>query len=405
MFRDVFEGMSHPYAALEAEVLDAIAGEHAAQVVASFTDRFSVPLAEAGGGLASYLEGWSAHEPRLGDVWNTAFGAAENLARGTSASAGAVRRHAVELALAMQEAGRAGGLRVDLDAAVPLRFGRWCLPPATRVAVDGDGERVRIDFDGGLNGSCAVFARDGEGAWALEDGAATPLARTPVRERALHFLPPALADEDRGEELAYEVVPADERVVSAWAAALELIGRAEPRYLGWIDRGIRDIVPLDVPGGKMVSGSRTRRWGEVFMTAVLEPLQLCEMLVHEVSHQHYFLGLMVSPVHDGSDETLYYSPLKRRGRPIDKILLGYHAFANVVLFYRACRARGIETHVEEAKILPELAELEAPLRETRALTELGRAIWEPLAERLEATRDAAPPTPGPSVAAAPAGTL
>jgi HEXXH motif-containing protein len=310
-----------------------------------------------------------------------------------------VRRHGAQLALAMQAAGHAGGFRAGLDVPVPLRFDRWLLPAANDLAVEGDGERVKVDLDGQR---AATFARDGDESWALADGSPSPLAQTRVLARSISFLPPAAVDDERDEELAYDVVPADDVVVGAWSAALALIGRAEPRYLGWVDRGIRDVVPLAVPGGTMISGSRTRRWGEVFMTSVLGPLELAEMLVHEVSHQHYFLGLMVSPVHDGSDETLYYSPLKRRGRPIDKILLGYHAFANVVLFYRACRARGIETHVEEAKILPELAELEAPLRTTHALTELGRAIWEPLAERLEATREGvATPPPGPPATATP----
>src|SRR5438046_7090098 len=35
---------------------------------------------------------------------------------------------------------------------------------------------------------------------------------------------------------------------------------------------------------------------------------LAEMLVHELSHQHYYVASSHGPVDDGSDDNLYYSP-------------------------------------------------------------------------------------------------
>jgi HEXXH motif-containing protein len=78
--------------------------------------------------------------------------------------------------------------------------------------------------------------------------------------------------------------------------------------------------------------------------------------------------------------------VKQTGRPLDKILLAYHAFANVVLFYRMCRESGLEDNgyldYNEANIIPQLRQLEEPLAQTKGLTELGRAIWEPVSKRV-----------------------
>jgi HEXXH motif-containing protein len=70
------------------------------------------------------------------------------------------------------------------------------------------------------------------------------------------------------------------------------------------------------------------------------------------------------------------------------ILLAYHAFANVVLYYRACRSRGMEMLANlcerEQQVRQVVAQLEQPLRQTTALTSLGRALWEPLVAQVHA---------------------
>src|SRR6266852_5178334 len=110
------------------------------------------------------------------------------------------------------------------------------------------------------------------------------------------------------------------------------------------------------------------------------------MLVHEATHLYFHLLCSVGNVDDSSDSTLYYSPIKRQGRPIRAILLAYHAFANVVLFYRLCQEKGLSDdgycRQQENDLLPQLKQLEASLHTTRALTPLGLALWEPLAERV-----------------------
>jgi HEXXH motif-containing protein len=89
---------------------------------------------------------------------------------------------------------------------------------------------------------------------------------------------------------------------------------------------------------------------------------------------------------DGSDPALYYSPIRHTGRPIRWILIAYHAFANVLLFYRCCAANGLDKdpycRLNEKVLVPQLEQLEGALRKSRALTPLGRALWEPLAAKI-----------------------
>src|SRR5947199_246194 len=385
MLAEIYKGFSCPAEPLDAEVLDAILTAHMQRVVDAFLDRYAGPLEQSGEGLVETLADWPSFSPSRPDVWNTAFGIAERLTKLEAGEEGSFAEPGVygaRLALAMQAAGLPGAFESRFDKPARLRFDRFFLPPTREISARGDGSRVLIELDGGRRG---LLVRDG--GWRVEhpiDGAEA-LRQVPTGvagARPVTFVAEEVLGDERQEGIPYPVAPATDEVEAAWAAAFDLIGRCSPAYLRWIGRGLREIVPVAAPDGAMISGSHTQRWGEIYMTDKLAPLKLAEMLVHECSHQHYFFGCFLSRVEDGSDPTLYYSPLKKVGRPLDKILLGYHAFANVILFFRECREQGVETGVEEGTILPELAQLEAPLRQTHGLTELGRAIWEPLAERI-----------------------
>lgn len=121
------------------------------------------------------------------------------------------------------------------------------------------------------------------------------------------------------------------------------------------------------------------------MSFECDPIAVAEMLVHECAHHYFHLSSRLEPVDDGTDHSLYFSPVKNTGRPIDKILLAYHAFANVLIFYRTCLASDIQDHGycrrNATELVPQLKQLESALRETTALTETGNSLWLPLAER------------------------
>ena len=175
-----------------------------------------------------------------------------------------------------------------------------------------------------------------------------------------------------------------------WVGAVKLLETHSPSYERWCGRVLRSLILLDSGGRpEMFSASTAQRPGVVESSHHPEAIKNAESLVHEASHQHFFLAEMLGAVDDGSDTKLYYSPVVQRERPIDRILFAYHAFANVMLLYRACLRAGVDTggfcELEHDKLSAPLHHLDSTLRATTALTSVGRALWTPLARELEAT--------------------
>jgi HEXXH motif-containing protein len=112
-------------------------------------------------------------------------------------------------------------------------------------------------------------------------------------------------------------------------------------------------------------------------------VRVAEGLIHESSHPLFHFALLDTLFANGQDQRLYYSPYRRADRPIDRILLAFHAFANVALFYRRLRtvpefkdlaAAEIESHREL------LAPMATVLEQSDGLTPDGRAFFEAIQE-------------------------
>jgi len=161
------------------------------------------------------------------------------------------------------------------------------------------------------------------------------------------------------------------------------VGKHSPQYLRWIQRLVRQILPLHDGPGMTTSSTAEWRPGVLYLANRLDPSALAEMLLHEGSHQYMYVLRRLGSLDDGSDPSLYYSPLSRQMRPLATIVLAYHAVGNILLFCRDCpsssrlRPRRVEKDYSEA-----LAAYEGVLRGSRALTRLGAALWEPISERL-----------------------
>jgi HEXXH motif-containing protein len=113
---------------------------------------------------------------------------------------------------------------------------------------------------------------------------------------------------------------------------------------------------------------------------------LAELLIHEAAHQYFNVLCLLGPFDDGTDQTLYHSSAVGRPRPLDRIGVAYHAFANVMIYYRECVAKGIQDDGWCARHIESWTEglrvLEQPLRGNPALTDIGKALCEPLIERV-----------------------
>ena len=108
------------------------------------------------------------------------------------------------------------------------------------------------------------------------------------------------------------------------------------------------------------------------------------MLVHESSHQHFFLAKHLGPIDDGSDKNQYFSPMVNDNRPLEKMLLAYHALINMGSLYRAMKGLNA-THQDFVSkrigyIFKKLEHVEPVVRDARAFSEMGQAIYDRLAE-------------------------
>lgn len=166
-----------------------------------------------------------------------------------------------------------------------------------------------------------------------------------------------------------------------YQAALELLELHAPAFARWVGRVMGFVSPIEAPAGLMRSGS-SRQWpGVAEISFRNDPAAIAEMLVHEASHHHFNVLMMIDPVTDGSDLKQYYSPFRKCDRPIEMILLAYHAFANVLLYYRECQRTGVDDNGyckrNEAELIPDLRKLEEALEATGSLTEAGERLWRP----------------------------
>lgn len=237
----------------------------------------------------------------------------------------------------------------------------------------------------------------GRTARALRDWAASKLLLSPITTpeslpafRGNHrFLIRYKEMLDADDPFREEAISVEEHasVVAAFDRAFDIIDAFAPEYGPWTLRLLRDIIPLDSAPGSMRSGSSVAEPGSCHISFRVGPVQLAEMLVHETTHQYYYLLSRYGPVDDGGDQQLYYSPAKECGRPIHYILIAYHAFANVLLFSRRCLAGTNEDKDgylrHNVNVLSGwMQSFERALQRTRALTDVGRALWLPLAREL-----------------------
>jgi HEXXH motif-containing protein len=165
------------------------------------------------------------------------------------------------------------------------------------------------------------------------------------------------------------------------AQALGLLRALAPRYRDWVTRVLRRLIVVAAPQAGIMSGNLHGYYSMFYISDCRDPLVIGEMLVHEASHQYFHSITPLEDVADHTDPTTYYSPFVRCQRTIDRLLLAYHAFANVYLYYRECLDS--QDHHERARaglrtVYDDLNVVEETLMTSDKLTPTGRALIEPL---------------------------
>jgi hypothetical protein len=391
---------SHPSESFDLVYAETITVTRTRRLVTLFLRQWGGLLDKHGEGARAMLEAFLQSKASFDTVWDPAFGRLRHAFATRPADLAEVVRAAAMMLCRLTEKGMPGHFRLELiepgASSLLCLFGHL-LPSVHRIEVNSDGESALIETVGGAGKSRfrlsaqGFFDERGEiSASAIEGTVRLPRVGTgkvaapeELEAGELLILPeqflPGMIDRPI-------VVPIGEASVEGYEAAFRVLRDHAPHFHTWVRRVVRRLVLLGTRRGTLNSFSMEFAPGLVALSLEASPLSHAELLVHEATHQHCYLLMQLGRLDDGSDTNLYYSPVRRMERPIAAILLGYHAFGNILLFYRVAHQAGFadpKTCLRiENEIWPQLRELEMPLRRTQALTPLGRAIFEPLAQRL-----------------------
>ncbi|MDQ4070520.1 MAG: HEXXH motif-containing putative peptide modification protein [Actinomycetota bacterium] len=378
---EFYRGFAGAEERLDEPFLQGVAVAYATGVTQRFLERHREFL---GGGLDAALDRFTTMDVDFSTAWEPTFGLFGEILANRSPVDPADA--ATRLGLWLASCGISARWEQPLLSPVACRFGPYPLPKADYIRIESDGSEAAIVVS--LDGRTTVLElRRTEEGWSTDGVARLPQVR--LMDRHLTFLVGDLLEspdfeylrEDLLAESEWESLPTD------YGRTCELMRQHAPEYLAWVDRVMRYVLPLRGEGATINSGSSKGEPGLSHISCTAGAIQLGEMLVHESTHHYYYLVTRLGPVDDGSDTNEYYSPVKGRNRPIYYILLAYHAFANVLLFTRACRESGWPDGdgylaKNERDLVSQLDQLKAGLLKTKALTPLGSSLWEPLAARI-----------------------
>ncbi len=382
ILQDRFLGFSCPQVGIDEAFLELVATMHAHQIISLFLDRYAAELKKRGDGLIGLLENWLQGETDFETVWDPVFGDAYRAVQ--VADAYKAQNVAAAVALRLSACGMVGEWDLMLQTLpARLRWDRWLLPAADSIAVRSNGKAVCISTRLGSSQQEINFTRTSDG-WEAYD--IDRLVTFGTQRNRIIFLRPEALTMAQFQDLPTPVAESIERgIVAACEEAVALLRNHASTYLRWVERILRYIILLR-HGKEHVSGSAEGGWGLIHTSACCHSLLFAETLVHEASHQYLYLLCRLGRVDDGTDANLYYSPIVQAHRPLNRIVLAYHAFANVLLLYRLFRTSGLEDDGylarNEASLVPQLNQLESALRKNSALTPIGLALCDPLIERI-----------------------
>lgn len=376
--REVAQAFSGPQLPMAGDLPEYIVAQHGAALLKLFLQFHHTILEARNPALVAFLEQAAQEDITFGTCWRPSFGLLETYLQQGVTDPATLERLAVSLAWDLAITGSRGSWSSSVAPMNALLADERLLPPAQRLAVDTDGDTLQVNLDGQpLDFTLPLKA-------GSEDRADIPAGIYPRVDGAL-LLTGGMERSYSYREIAKSVLPESDigQAVEKHREGMALLRRYAPEYARWVSRVVHSVIPLQNGNGRINSGSSRSEPGVIHATIDCGAEGYAEMLVHEATHQYYYILRRMGALEDGSDPTLYYSPVKQTGRPIAMILLAYHAFANVVLMGRRISAAGYSNArryfpQNDDFLMPILQQLREGLVTTTALTELGTALWEPL---------------------------
>ncbi len=371
------------------DLVPLIVSEYGAGTVGAFLGREVETVGAAARGLVEYLGAWAAapastatqRAPGPTAGWDYSFGDAYRTLHNDGGDPVGV---AASLAMHLGAQGLPGSWTADLDHRLRLRWGDWLLPETRQVTVETDGATARVTY-ATPTGRGSVELRVVDGRWHA-DGA-DPVTRVNRHGISFELLTrDALAMREYEDLLQRAVTQVDARMLDVFDQAIDIIAEFTPEYLPWVSRTVQQVFLIAPRPGRVESGSVEHYLGLVHLTQHPEPLPVAELLVHEATHQYMNVVAKLQPLDDGSDERTYWSPAVQTDRPVSKIVAAFHAFGNVILFYRHCRENGLGNQSEcarqEALLGGWMDDFVPPIIDNPALTATGNGLCRPLLAEL-----------------------
>jgi len=379
-----YTGFSCPLESFDESLAQTIGNEYARSVLGIFVERFAHLFSKNGLDdlFSSLLHadlplelGWSSD---LGNLYKAVKSGDEDQAM----------KNAVAFALMAGAKGFGGEWQLELSNATRFFWDDWALPDCDKLMViSNDADAIiKLSLDGDQTQVSFVRSLD---EWKCQTPAQA--VRLPSFGTGKHrlVLLPRYAAPDSGilhdvDDAALVLETFSPALIEILTQTLDLLEEHLPHYFDWVVHIIRRVAVVHFERNVLYSGSHEHQYGTIHISDNSRVLSLAEMLIHEASHQYFELLNKLGPTVDPGHTELYYSPVKKCDRPLHKILFAYHAFANVMLFYRGVAECGLADSCSakfQNVLNDELRQLEQPLLENDAILPIGRALVEPLIER------------------------
>lgn len=366
----------------DGQFLDQIVCEHSSQVISRFVARLREEGSQEGCNLvllSSLMD--RAEGLDFNTAWDPSFG---GLYKEALIDSGRASEKLACIRLRLHELGCAGTWSTEISEQLGLRFDRWALPPCRRITVHATPSDLCIVTQG-RDGQREIRFVLRSKSWRCEDGDLPCLPEVRVADSRMIVLRRRELWSEEVADIAYNLDDSSTDTMASRATlALLRLRQWSPAYFRWVTRVVRFIAPWRVESGQRPSGSSSSNLapGLVGVGNHDHAASLAESFVHEASHHYYYCVIRLGAVDDGSDTKLYYNPFFGRYRPLDRILLAYHAFVNVQQFCRAAMAVD-DSDLEyfeprEQEVTRGLAVMERALYRNPALTSLGQILWKQL---------------------------
>lgn len=382
----LYRGISNPAEPLDDSLLFSVAIQFASAATDLFLDSFGRALRGNASGIAEIIEKINNDGPDFEMIWSPALGRCISAVKKEDEAL--ARQVAVEYLTHACAQGVKGEWEVKLKRPAVFLWGSRLIPACDYVKVQSSGDSAYIYTR--LDGRAAEFRISrlhGDGAaWTSEEADELPHIST-ASNSAVIFLPKCAINPDSYDAFGFPLLPdITLEQFQPLSTMFDLMKENLPAYYRWFSRILRRVVLVQTgPQKYLRSGSEEGLCGMVYISDSKDVLSLGEMLVHEASHNYFYLITRLGEPVIHSQE-MYYSPFVNSMRSLERILLGYHAFANVYLYYKACMQVFPDQRdvcLERMKMtLEDVKSVEVHLKESDKLTSIGQGLAEPLMREL-----------------------